>query len=57
MIEKEIGELFLFICPNCRGIYDCEFVEDGLCLCPFCDEKKIDSFEILTKTTESPEKP
>lgn len=44
-IVKERGELFLFICPDCRGFYDCEYVEDGQCLCPDCDCKKIEEYE------------
>jgi hypothetical protein len=44
-IIKEKGELFPFICPDCRGFNDCEYSENGLCLCPWCDEKKIEQYE------------
>lgn len=44
-IIKEKGELFPFICPDCKGFNDCEYSEHGQCLCPWCNEKKIDDFE------------
>lgn len=44
-IVKEDGELYPFICPDCMGFYDCEYIEDGLCLCPKCDNGKIQKFE------------
>lgn len=44
-INKDKSELFPFICTYCRGIYDCEYDEDGKCLCPECDCDKINKFE------------
>lgn len=44
-ITKEEGECFPFICPECRGFNDCEYMEDGQCLCPYCDEYKIEQYE------------
>jgi len=44
-IIKEQGETFPFICPTCKGFYDCEYTLEGLCLCPWCDEIKIDQYE------------
>jgi hypothetical protein len=43
-IEKETGECFPFICPDCRGFYDCEYSQFGYCLCPECDKELIESF-------------
>jgi hypothetical protein len=44
-IEKEKGESFPFICPDCKGFYDCEYTQCGYCLCPVCDEDKIQEYE------------
>lgn len=41
VIIKEEGETFPFICDRCRGFNECEYHEDGICLCPWCDEEKI----------------
>ncbi len=51
-IIKEEGECYPFICPICRGFNDCEYVEDNKCLCPWCDEDKIDEYEKEFKTTK-----
>ena len=50
MIEKEEGETFPFICPNCKGFYDCQYSENDLCLCPCCDEDKIEEYERMLQT-------
>ena len=41
MITKEKGECYPFICPECKGFNDCEYTENGLCLCPWCDKEKM----------------
>ncbi len=33
-------EIYPFICPKCKGFYDCDVVIDGLCICPSCEEEK-----------------
>jgi hypothetical protein len=44
-INKDDGEIFPFICDRCKGFYDCEYDQDGICLCPCCDKEKIDLYE------------
>ncbi len=51
-VHKEKGEVFPFICNVCSGIYDCEYDEDGICLCPFCDCEKILIFEKIIEYIE-----
>ena len=31
-------ETFLFICPDCKGFYDCDISINGLCVCLSCQE-------------------
>lgn len=40
--EKKDEETFPFICQKCRGIYECDVVIKGLCICPSCDKDKYD---------------
>lgn len=44
-VIKEKGECYPFICPTCRGFNDCEYTINGMCLCPWCDEEKINQYE------------
>lgn len=44
-VIKEKGECYPFICPKCRGFNDCEYTINGMCLCPWCDEEKINEYK------------
>jgi hypothetical protein len=35
--EEKKEEVHPFICPNCKGFYDCDVVIDGFCVCRVCE--------------------
>ena len=36
--EDNNEEVYPFICPDCKGFYDCDVVINGLCVCPECEK-------------------
>jgi len=36
MIIEKNEESFPFICPDCKGMYDCDVSINGFCVCSAC---------------------
>lgn len=37
--EDNYEETYPFICPGCKGMYECDVVIDGKCICPECQKE------------------
>ncbi len=44
-VIEELGEIFPFECPVCKGYNYSEYTEYGFCLCPYCDCEKIEKYK------------
>jgi len=40
--DKEDNEIYPFVCPDCKGFYDCDVVIDDICICPSCQKEIYD---------------
>lgn len=37
-------ETFPFVCNVCGGLWECDVVINGLCICPSCDKEIYEQF-------------
>jgi len=51
-MEIKDEETYPFICPDCKGMYECDLSIDGLCVCCECEKEIYYKFHIEGKMVE-----